>query len=120
MTACPTGIAHTYMAADALKAKAKEMNIDFKVETNGSTGVKNALTQEEIDEAVAIIVAADKQVEMARFNGKKVIQVPVAQGIRIPEELLTKPLTRMRQPTMPNKQLSKKQKVEKEVASINT
>ncbi|MFS0821207.1 fructose-specific PTS transporter subunit EIIC [Bacillus sp. 1P02SD] len=90
VTACPTGIAHTYMAADALKAKAKEMNIDFKVETNGSTGVKNALTPEDIDEAVAIIVAADKQVEMARFNGKKVIQVPVAQGIRIPEELLTK------------------------------
>nr|WP_309100788.1 fructose-specific PTS transporter subunit EIIC [Fredinandcohnia onubensis] len=90
VTACPTGIAHTYMAADSLKAKAKEMNIDIKVETNGSTGVKNELTQEDIDEAVAIIVAADKQVEMARFNGKKVIQVPVAQGIRIPEELLTK------------------------------
>jgi len=90
VTACPTGIAHTYMAADSLKAKAKEMNIDIKVETNGSTGVKNELTQEDIDEAVAIIVAADKQVEMARFNGKKVIQVPVAQGIRIPEELLTR------------------------------
>ncbi|MEH7234579.1 PTS fructose transporter subunit IIABC [Bacillus sp. JJ1562] len=90
VTACPTGIAHTYMAADALKAKAKEMNIDLKVETNGSTGVKNALTQEDIDEAATIIVAADKQVEMARFNGKKVIQVPVAQGIRIPEELLTR------------------------------
>lgn len=90
VTACPTGIAHTYMAADSLKAKAKEMNIDIKVETNGSTGVKNELTQADIDEAVAIIVAADKQVEMARFNGKKVIQVPVAQGIRIPEELLTK------------------------------
>lgn len=90
VTACPTGIAHTYMAADALKAKAKEMNIDLKVETNGSTGVKNKLTQEEIDGALVIIVAADKQVEMARFNGKKVIQVPVAQGIRKPEELLTR------------------------------
>ncbi|WP_449538183.1 PTS fructose transporter subunit IIABC [Ferdinandcohnia sp. Marseille-Q9671] len=92
VTACPTGIAHTYMAADALKAKAKEMNIDFKVETNGSTGVKNALTQADIEEAEAIIVAADKQVDMARFNGKKVIQVPVAQGIRKPEELLTRAL----------------------------
>lgn len=90
ITACPTGIAHTYMAADSLKAKAKELNIDLKVETNGSTGVKNALTQEDIDEAVAIIVAADKQVDMDRFNGKKVIQVPVAQGIRKPEELLTR------------------------------
>lgn len=68
------------MAADALKAKAKEMNIDFKVETNGSTGVKNALTQEDIDEAVAIIVAADKQVEMARFNGKKSFRFLLLKG----------------------------------------
>ncbi|WP_129728412.1 MULTISPECIES: PTS fructose transporter subunit IIABC [Bacillaceae] len=88
VTACPTGIAHTYMAADALKAKAKEMGIDLKVETNGSSGVKNALTAQEIQEATAIIVAADKQVEMNRFDGKHVIQVPVAQGIRKPQELL--------------------------------
>ncbi|MGE7184243.1 PTS fructose transporter subunit IIABC [Peribacillus sp. NPDC006672] len=92
VTACPTGIAHTYMAADALKAKAKEMGIDFKVETNGSTGIKNSLTAAEIDEADAIIVAADKQVEMDRFNGKHVIIVPVAQGIRKPEELLNRAL----------------------------
>ncbi|MDM5453338.1 PTS fructose transporter subunit IIABC [Peribacillus simplex] len=90
VTACPTGIAHTYMAADALKAKAKEMGIDFKVETNGSTGIKNGLTDAEIDEADAIIVAADKQVEMDRFNGKHVIIVPVAHGIRKTEELLTR------------------------------
>ncbi|WP_285765994.1 fructose-specific PTS transporter subunit EIIC [Peribacillus sp. SI8-4] len=90
VTACPTGIAHTYMAADALKAKAKEMGIDFKVETNGSTGIKNALTAADIAEADAIIVAADKQVEMDRFNGKHVIIVPVAQGIRKTEELLTR------------------------------
>ncbi|MGY3314107.1 PTS system fructose-specific IIC component [Peribacillus simplex] len=90
VTACPTGIAHTYMAADALKAKAKEMGIDFKVETNGSTGIKNGLTAAEIDEADAIIVAADKQVEMDRFNGKHVIIVPVAHGIRKTEELLTR------------------------------
>ncbi|MGG4265288.1 PTS fructose transporter subunit IIABC [Peribacillus simplex] len=92
VTACPTGIAHTYMAADALKAKAKEMGIDFKVETNGSTGIKNGLTAAEIDEADAIIVAADKQVEMDRFNGKHVIIVPVAHGIRKTEELLTRAL----------------------------
>ncbi|MBM7694541.1 PTS system fructose-specific IIC component [Peribacillus deserti] len=88
VTACPTGIAHTYMAADSLKAKAKEMGIDIKVETNGSTGVKNGLTPKEIEEAQAIIVAADKQVEMDRFNGKHVIIVPVAQGIRKPQELI--------------------------------
>lgn len=92
VTACPTGIAHTYMAADALKNKAKEMGVDIKVETNGSTGVKNRLTEEEINRAAGIIVAADKQVEMARFNGKKVIQVPVVQGIKRPEELINQAL----------------------------
>lgn len=92
VTACPTGIAHTYMAADSLKNKAKEMGIDIKVETNGSTGVKNRLTEDEIKRADAIIVAADKQVEMARFEGKKVIQVPVVQGIKQPEELINRGL----------------------------
>jgi PTS system fructose-specific IIC component len=90
VTACPTGIAHTYMAADALKNKAKELGIDIKVETNGSTGIKNALTNDEIERAEAIIVAADKQVEMARFNGKKVLIVPVARGIKAAEELVRK------------------------------
>lgn len=92
VTACPTGIAHTYMAADALKAKAKEMDVFIKVETNGSSGVKNELTSKDIEEADAIIVAADKQVDMERFNGKHVIQVPVAQGIRKPQELIQKAL----------------------------
>ncbi|RAK18938.1 PTS system D-fructose-specific IIA component (F1P-forming) (Frc family) /PTS system D-fructose-specific IIB component (F1P-forming) (Frc family) /PTS system D-fructose-specific IIC component (F1P-forming) (Frc family) [Anoxybacillus vitaminiphilus] len=92
VTACPTGIAHTYMAADALKAKAREMNVDIKVETNGSSGVKNELTAKEIEEAVAIIVAADKQVEMERFKGKHVIQVPVAQAIRNPQQLIEQAL----------------------------
>ncbi len=92
VTACPTGIAHTYMAADALKAKAKEMNVNIKVETNGSTGIKNPLTADDIQKASAIIVAADKNVEMNRFNGKHVIQVPVAQGIRKPEELINRAL----------------------------
>ena len=90
VTACPTGIAHTYMAADALKLKAKEMGIDIKVETNGSGGAKNVLTPEEIADAPAIIVAADTKVDMDRFDGKPVIEVPVADGIRRPEELLEK------------------------------
>jgi PTS system fructose-specific IIC component len=88
VTACPTGIAHTYMAADALKKKAEELGISLKVETNGSGGVKNRLTKEDIEEAAAVIVAADKQVEMDRFAGKVVIQVPVAEGIRHAQDLL--------------------------------
>ncbi|MCU4988644.1 fructose-specific PTS transporter subunit EIIC [Bacillus cereus] len=90
VTACPTGIAHTYMAADSLKAKAAELGIVIKVETNGSTGIKNGLTKEDIERATAIIVAADKQVEMNRFAGKHVIQVPVADGIRKTENLLNR------------------------------
>ncbi|MFF2884154.1 PTS fructose transporter subunit IIABC [Bacillus toyonensis] len=90
VTACPTGIAHTYMAADSLKAKAAELGIAIKVETNGSTGIKNGLTKEDIERATAIIVAADKQVEMNRFAGKHVIQVPVGDGIRKTEKLLNR------------------------------
>ncbi|WP_034763902.1 PTS fructose transporter subunit IIABC [Rossellomorea vietnamensis] len=93
VTACPTGIAHTYMAADALKAKAKTMDVNLKVETNGSGGAKNVLTQEDIESAVAIIVAADTKVEMNRFQGKHVIEVPVAEAIRRPEELLNQAMT---------------------------
>lgn len=88
VTACPTGIAHTFMAAQSLEAKAKEMNISFKVETNGATGPKNILTDEEINNAKCIIVAADKQVEMSRFDGKPVIVTKVANGINKAEELL--------------------------------
>lgn len=88
VTACPTGIAHTYMAAEALNKKAKEMGVKIKVETNGSTGVKNHLTDEEIKNAKGIIVAADKNVEMARFNGKHVEIVGVKEGIKRPEELI--------------------------------
>ncbi|MFL8938862.1 fructose-specific PTS transporter subunit EIIC [Rossellomorea oryzaecorticis] len=90
VTACPTGIAHTYMAADALKAKAKELGIKLKVETNGSGGAKNVLTAAEIESATAIIVAADTKVEMNRFKGKPVIEVPVAEAIRKPKDLLEK------------------------------
>ncbi|MBM7571043.1 PTS fructose transporter subunit IIABC [Aquibacillus albus] len=88
VTGCPTGIAHTYMAADKLKATAKEMGISIKVETNGSGGVKNRITPEEIDKADAIIVAADTKIEMERFKGKPLIQVPVAKGIHEPKQLI--------------------------------
>lgn len=88
VTACPTGIAHTYMAADSLKKTANDLGYDIKVETNGSTGVKNKLTDEDIKNADGIIVAADKQVEMARFDGKRVVIVPVAQAIKKSKELI--------------------------------
>ena len=88
VTACPTGIAHTYMAAEKLTETAKDMGINIKVETNGSSGVKNRLTNEEIDGADTIIVAADTKVEMARFDGKHVIQVPVGKAIHETTDLL--------------------------------
>ena len=88
VTACPTGIAHTYMAEDALKKKAKELGIDIKVETNGSEGIKHRLTSEEIERAAGVIVAADKKVEMARFDGKHLVNRPVGDGIRKTEELI--------------------------------
>ena len=90
VTACPTGIAHTFMAAKALQQAGEALNISIKVETNGQEGVKNQLTQEDIEHCKAIIVAADKKVEMARFEGKKVIQVPVRDGISKAQELVEK------------------------------
>lgn len=90
VTACPTGIAHTYMAAEALEKAGKKLGISIKVETNGSGGAKNILTDEEIANCDGIIVAADKSVEMARFNGKKVIRTKVSDGIKIPEELINR------------------------------
>lgn len=88
VTACPTGIAHTYMAAEALEKKAKEMGYSIKVETDGSGGAKNVLTKKEIEECDGIIVAADKNVEMARFDGKKVLKASVSSGINKPGELI--------------------------------
>lgn len=88
VTGCPTGIAHTYMAAESLERKAKEMGVSLKVEKNGASGVKDALTAEEIEHAKCIIVASDRQVEMARFDGKPMIQTKVANGINKAEELL--------------------------------
>ena len=90
VTACPTGIAHTYMAEDALKKQAAAMNVNIRVETNGSDGAKNVLTNEEIKEAIGVIIAADTNVEMARFNRKPVLQRPVSEGINKSKELITK------------------------------
>ena len=90
VTACPTGIAHTYMAAEALAKAGKSMGITIKVETNGSGGAKNVLTAEEIANCDGIIIAADKNVETARFDGKPVYSTKVADGIHKPEELINK------------------------------
>ena len=90
VTACPTGIAHTYMAAEALEEKGKELGIPVKAETNGSSGAKNVLTKEEIAACDGIIIAADKNVEMARFDGKPLIKVKVSDGIHKSQELIEK------------------------------
>ena len=90
VTACPTGIAHTYMAAEALEKAGEKLGYPLKAETNGSGGAKNILTKKEIDECVGIIIAADKYVEMARFDGKHVIKTSVSNGINKPEELIKK------------------------------
>lgn len=90
VTACPTGIAHTYMAEDALKKQAADMGVAIRVETNGSDGAKNKLTNEEIKQANGVIIAADKNVEMARFDQKSVLERPVSDGINKAEELITK------------------------------
>ena len=88
VTACPTGIAHTYMAAEALEKKAKEMGVSIKVETQGSVGVKNELTQEDIEHAKGVIIAADKNISLNRFNGLPLYSCPVARGIDEPEKLI--------------------------------
>ncbi|HEM3199385.1 TPA: PTS sugar transporter subunit IIA [Streptococcus suis 14A] len=88
VTACTTGIAHTYMAEEALKKQAAEMGVDIKVETNGASGVGNKLTAEDIKNAAGVIIAADKAVDMPRFNGKPLVSRPVAAGIKQSEELI--------------------------------
>ena len=92
VTACPTGIAHTYMAEESLKNKAKEMGITIKVETNGSGGAKNVLTAEEIEHCEGVIIAADVNVDVDRFAGKRVVQTQVAKGIHEPERLIKEAL----------------------------
>lgn len=90
VTACPNGIAHTYMAQEALEEAARKAGVDIKVETNGSDGIKNRLTNEDIKDATSVIITADKKVETARFDGKRVIQRPVSDGIRKADELVDK------------------------------
>ena len=93
VTACTTGIAHTYMAEEALKKQALEMGVGIKVETNGARGIDNKLSAADIQKADAVIVAADKKVEMNRFAGKEMVQVPVAHAIRDTEELINRALS---------------------------
>ena len=93
ITSCPTGIAHTYMAAEALEKAGQETNHKIKVETQGQSGVKNKLTKQEIENAKAIIIAADTNVDLSRFNGKELIKTRVADGIHKPKELIEKALS---------------------------
>ncbi|API91984.1 PTS fructose transporter subunit IIC [Virgibacillus pantothenticus] len=87
-TGCPTGIAHTFMAAEALQKAAEKLNVEIKVETHGQVGIENALTPEEIKAADGVIIAADKDVQADRFHGKPVVDVPVSKGIKDPEGLI--------------------------------
>lgn len=90
ITSCPNGIAHTYMAAEKLAKAAERMGHEMKVETQGSIGVENELTREDIEQADGVIIAADKQVDKSRFRGKRVLEVSVTDGIRRPEELIAR------------------------------
>lgn len=93
ITGCPTGIAHTFMAAESLKTKAEEMGYKIKVETHGSTGIENALTSQEIKDAKGIIIAADVGVDKSRFAGKRLVETKVSDGISKPQELIEKALS---------------------------
>ena len=90
VTGCPTGIAHTFMAEEALKKAAKELGVDIKVETRGAVGIENELTSKDIEEAIGVIVACDKDAEVWRFEGKKVLEVPVKDGVHKANELVQK------------------------------
>ncbi|XCY68085.1 fructose-specific PTS transporter subunit EIIC [Streptococcus iniae] len=108
VTACTTGIAHTYMAEEALKKQAKEMGIAIKVETNGASGVGNRLTADDIKKAKGVIVVADKAVEMDRFDGKPLVSRPVADGIKKSEELITMLMTGEARPYQAKNAVSEK------------
>jgi PTS system fructose-specific IIC component len=92
VTACPTGIAHTFMAEEALKNAAKELGVEIKVETQGAVGIENGLTSQDIEEAIGVIIAADKDINPDRFNGKPVIETSVQDGIHKPTELIRRVL----------------------------
>ncbi len=93
VTGCPTGIAHTFMAAEALEKTAEEKGVSIKVETHGQRGTENQFTAQEIKDAEVIIIAADKNVDIDRFHGKKVINVSVSKGIKNPEELIDRAIS---------------------------
>lgn len=95
VTACPTGIAHTYMAAEMLEKAAKKLNVKIIVETNGAIGVENRLKQKDIEESIAVIIAADARVDMHRFNGKPLIEVGVSQAIKNPTKLIQDALSNL-------------------------
>ena len=97
ITACPTGIAHTYMAAESLEQMGKELGVSIKIETQGQSGAKNRLTEEEIKKAKAIIIAADVNVDLARFDGKRVLMARVSDGIHKPKELILKALNQKKE-----------------------
>ncbi len=97
ITACPTGIAHTYMAAESLEQMGKELGVSIKIETQGQSGAKNRLTEEEIKKAKAIIIAADVNVDLARFDGKRVLMARVSDGIHKPKELIEKALNQKKE-----------------------
>lgn len=88
VTACPTGIAHTYMAAENLEKTGKKLGVKVKIETNGSIGVENEIKPKEIEEAIAVIIAADTKVKMKRFEGKPLIEVSVSHAIKKADELI--------------------------------
>ena len=88
VTACPTGIAHTYMAAEMLEKAGKALGITIQVETNGLIGVENKLSKKDIEEALAVIIAADAKVDMKRFDGKPLIEVSVREGIKSAKTLI--------------------------------
>ncbi len=90
VTACPAGIAHTYMAAESLERAAKSLGYEVKIETNGASGVENRLTEEEINQADAVIIAADTNVQMERFRGKPLIEVSVSEAIRNAKKIMEK------------------------------
>ena len=95
VTACPTGIAHTYMAAEMLEKAAKKLNVKIIVETNGAIGVENRLKSKDIEESIAVIIAADARVDMQRFNGKPLIEVGVSQAIKNPTKLIQDALSNL-------------------------
>jgi len=90
VTSCPAGLAHTYMAAESIERAAKKRGFEVKMETNGASGVENALTEQDIEEADAVVIAADAKVEMERFRGKPLIEVSVGEAIRQADKIMDK------------------------------